>query len=361
MFEWFSVQSKEVQVNIIGSIVTIVTIILTIIVKDIIISKIKERTKEQNIQLKTYKAYSFPIIKASEKLALRLGEILSKRGSFLLSKNTNNIFYVYKYNSTIYRLCVLMGWIKAIYAEYTFFDSSNKNEFDKIEESIKNFQSALADGQQTEILILKKVTQILGLDISKLNPGEKEKLAINLEDVLYNNLASKNALSSSELSDEEQLLLLKSISEKLCEKLNCSKLSDEIIKESKHKLIREISIVEAYIYRDWQNAIGEIFITKSNSGLRKYEVLGYREFDNIISNKNDNYKWIEKVEKLFININIEIDDSYDSRVKQIKKIYSSCIDLIDAFLPVTKNKNIIPIETLVKLKNYRDKLKLGSI
>lgn len=346
MFEWFSEQSKEVQVNIITSLTTIIVIIFTIILKEYFINIFKKKTEEKNIQLKISKSYSYPIVRSAEKLVFRLNEILTQRSSFLLSKNTINVFYNYKFNSTIYRLCVLMAWIRAINIEFTFYDSFNKNIFKEIDKAINDFQGALADGNPVEIKILNNVANILCLNISKLDKVEKENMAIALEDVLYNKLISKSALSSLDLAQKDQLSLLKSISNKFCEKLNHEKLDDKVIIDNLDKLIKEISIVESYIYREWQEAIGDIFILKSDRQFRKYDVLGYGVYEEIIVSKSDNYKWIEKVEKLFRNLNIDNDSAYDYRIVQIKKIYNSCLELIEVFSHFSPNKSSISLKKI---------------
>jgi len=98
---------------------------ITILIKDYWLDIIKENRSAKQTKDKTFKLYANPIIRASESLCWRLKEIFEQRGAFLLERNPRNIFFEYKYISTVYRLSVLIGWIRAVYREFAYIDTSN--------------------------------------------------------------------------------------------------------------------------------------------------------------------------------------------------------------------------------------------
>lgn len=102
-----------------------------------------------------------------------------------------------------------------------------------------------------------------------------------------------------------------------------------------------MSRIEAWIFRDWQSAFGDMMIKKvTNDTNRKFEIIGYKEFEQIFFSEDpENKKWIERINRLFKNLDVSIEDRFDSRTQQFKNIYSASYKLIVACSKV-KTSNI---------------------
>jgi len=118
--------------------------------------------------------------------------------------------------------------------------------------------------------------------------------------------------------------------------LKLRKIPDSILKATKAQAIVEISRQEAWIYRDWQTAIGDLMLVKIHKAIRSYDIIGFGEFEKLfLEGKNI---WLERVKSLFSNLNVGIDDRYDGRVVQLKNVYNCSFGLIEAYRKNFKGK-----------------------
>ncbi|MBD3192581.1 MAG: hypothetical protein GF308_18215 [Candidatus Heimdallarchaeota archaeon] len=326
--------------------------VISIFIKDHLIVKASEKRKNKQSKLITFKLYANPIIRATETLCWRLKEIFEQRGAFLLEGNPRNTFFQYKYISTIYRLSVLIGWIRAVYREFAYIDTSESKGNRLIENAFMEFQKALADGQHLELSILIELASCWKISLKSLSKEEKAKLAVKLENIVYNIIKDSKIILASKLSDEEQVDLLQKLSDTICNEVHCTEIEQKVIKESQNTAIREISRIETWIYRDWQNAIGDVMLVKIENSPRRYDVIGYGEFEELFE-KN---KWIKKVSKLFDNLNVEIDDRMDARVGQLKRVYKAAVGIMEAFNDSNINQETIPENSLNKLTKFANEL-----
>ena len=347
--EWFNSLDYRVQAAFIGAIVSI----FAIFIRDYLFARINERRNSKQSISNTLKLYSNPMIRANETLCWRLKEILENRGAFLLSPKSVNEFFEYKYISTLYRLSALIGWVRAIYREYAYIEANKRSMSREIEDAFIEFQSALADGQHMELSIFNELTKCWNIDISKLTNEEKAKLAIKIEDKIYNKVDPKKVLIANQLSIGEQLILLSEISDYICDYVKCKRISPELLKESLFKTINEISRVEAWIYRDWQIAIGDFMLKEINNAPRRYDIIGYGEFEESFKKEN---KWIMRLHRVFDNLNVENDDRFDARIGQLKRIYKASLRLLIVFNKGNKSQETISEASIKNLKDYAVKI-----
>ena len=84
-----------------------------------------------------------------------------------------------------------------------------------------------------------------------------------------------------------------------------------------------------------------------------FDVIGYGDFDLLIS---DNNKWLERVSTLFEKLNVEIDNRFDARVGQLKRVYKASVEILLAFNSFNTNQETIPSDSLQTLKEFAEKL-----
>ncbi len=326
---------------------------ISILIKDYWLDIIKENRKAKQTKHQTFKLYANPIIRASESLCWRLKEVFTQRGAFLLERNPRNVFFEYKYISTVYRLSVLIGWVRAVYREFAYIDTSDSSGNREIEKAFNSFQVALADGQNMELSILIELAKCWNIDIDSISNEEQAKLAVQMENEVYNVIKDNKITLANNLSEPDQISLLEILSNKICEKVNCPPIPQNVIVENKNKAINEISRIENWVYRDWQNAIGDLMLKEINNSPRMFDVIGYGEFNELLSGDN---KWLNRVYALFENLNVEIDDRFDARVGQLKRVYKSVVEILSAFNEFNLKQETIPQESISAHKIFSAKL-----
>lgn len=356
--KWFNELSDTIQAVIIGSAISAILTIITFIIKDYLIPLFHYKRKNKQARIDTLKRYLIPLIQSTESLCWRLREIFDNRAAYLLEHSPKNKFNSYKYLSTLYRLCAVLGWIRAAKLEASLVEIENKIVYQNVESKIKEIERALADGEHMEISILDQLSKIWSLDISKIEDIEKRKLAIQVHDIIREFLDRGNVQMAKDLKEDLQIDMLKSICNKISDAIRCNKKDTKVIKELKTTTITEISRIECWIYRDWQKAIGDIMITEISDFNRRFNVVGYGEFEERFFNENDkNQKWYKRINSLFEGLNVNIEDRFDGRVKQLKKVFITCVDLIEELNKIQTGQTIISDKYLKNLLDFRNNLK----
>lgn len=351
----FNELSDNVKAAIIGAVIGAVITLISILLKDWIFQLLSENRKKEKERSEAFKKYANPIIISSVSLAFRIKEIFEDRGYFLLDSTPKDSFNAYKYISTLYRLTSLLGWIIASKKEISFIEVKRK-KFKSIENALNNFEKSLADGAHIETSRVEYLCKEWSLNYNNLADSVKKKLGIDIEHIFRKFIFDNHVQLPNKLSDEKQIELLKLISDCICCETRNAKIEIDIIKEKQKVAIKEISRVENWIYRDWQFAIGDMMIREIENAHRKYDIIGYKEFEYLYETKPEPQKrWIERIEGLFKNLNVFVDDRFDARVLQLKNIYSSILNIIEAYVEV-QGYTCVTKETLDILRTYKKQL-----
>lgn len=354
---WFNGLSDNVKAAIIGAVIGAVITLVSIVLKDLIFQLLSENRKSKKDRSEAFKKYANPIIISSVSLAFRIKEIFEDRGHFLLDSTPKDSFNSYKYISTLYRLTSLLGWIIASKKEISFIEVKRK-KFKSIENSLSKFENSLADGAHIETSRVEYLCKEWGLNYSCLTDSVKKKLGIDIEHIFRKFIFENRVQLPNRLSDEKQIELLKRISDCICNETKNAKIAIDIIKEKQETAIKEISRVENWIYRDWQFAIGEMMIREIENAPRKYDIIGYKEFECLYEIKPEPQKrWIERSDGLFKNLNVSVDDRFDARVVQLKNLYSSILNIIETYVEI-QGYTCVSKETLNILRTYKKQLKI---
>jgi hypothetical protein len=356
MFEWYSKLPDASKAALIGaffgSSVTLIIAFTTILVKDYYIPVLAEKRAIKRLRKTAFKKYAHPIILCCSSFLFRLDEVLNQRAQYLLHSAPKTPFNDYKYISTVYRYCCLMGWLRAAFIEYSNLQVKNTKQYKLVTNAISHVEKSMADGQHVEEKVLNKICKIADLDISGLTPNKKAVLASKLEDSIMAFSFDNNATSAFSLSDEKKPLLVKKIVNELCK---------EMSQPEKNELFFSSAIViecvdnmdwkEGLVYRDWQAAIGDIMIKVIANNDRKYDIMGYKEFEEHYRNKDDALQiWIKRAEKLFTNLNIKSNNSFDVRPQQLKRIFTSAYFLLQTYANLIGNDIKLAKDTLKRFE-----------
>jgi len=333
--------------TLISAIVGAVVALITIFVEG------KRKKKEQKrVEYDTYKRYSKPIMFAAETLAWRLREVLMFKGAFLLPDAPMNGFFKYKFDSTVYRLCALIGWIRAAKKEHSYLEGYNSAKNPKIREAINDFQRVLADGSHVEVSIFEELSKLHSLEIKEITPPVRQEIGVEIEKIVFKYIPDQVKKNVSNLEEEEQIEMVHSIMDFICKKTNQEDLEKSAIQDKIEVSIDEIAREFCWIYRDWQNAIGDEMIIQLEDSFRHFDVIGFGEFIE----KHEKSDWLKKVDNLFSNLDVSIDNRFDTRVSQVKRIYITLINLIHEFDKAIDDEQAISKKGLNILTDFKNKI-----
>ena len=220
----------------------------------------------------------------------------------------------------------------------------------------------MADGEHMEIELLNQLSSLWSFDISVLRNIQKRKLSIQIHDIVNEHLDKEKVAIARELSKENQIDLIKLVCNKISETLSCSNLREEVLIEQKNTIINEISRIECWIYRDWQKAIGDLMTIEVADFSRRFDIIGFGDFEKQFFDENDsNRKWYKRINSLFEGLDVNIEDRFDARVKQLKNLFIASVDFIEELNRIETGQVIVSNESLINLIDFREKLRNNAL
>lgn len=341
--------SDNVLAALIGAIVALIIMLL----KDIIFKIWHEYNNKKKNDIQIFREYADPLSSSTMSFLWRLNEIFEQnhKCSYLFTKFKTE-YAEYKRLSTVYRLAALLGWLQAFNRETTLLKSKDNKQLKAIKQSVNDFKASLADGNHVEIQRLTSLLELWKFHYKGCSATSNTASLINNEIKNYINNIGK--LYAKELDIKERIELCKCIADIMSNSYNIPPLSDEIINETISQFIHICTIKECWIYREWQEAIGDCMLKKSHNSNRKYDVLGYYEFCKILKENTEDEYWISLLYRLFYDLDMSGSNKEDMRFIQLKKITVAASNLFLSVTTTDKKTKILMSSTIKlaqRLKN----------
>lgn len=273
--------------------------------------------------------YSDPLKDAVMSLKHRLKEIVEqKQARYLLADAPNIPFLDYKRISTLYRIAAVLGWIRAIRRERSYLDPQQASASVEMQ-AIDAFEKALADGTHVELQRLDELSNLWR--VSTIVPEQKGHIASLIDSERADFLAMKKALSASDLSDSDQVKLAERCAAIIRREASIDIPADLVGATAKQSTVT-FGIKEAYIYRDWQIAIGDMMLQEDKRGSRHFSVLGFGVFEDMVLEARKDpqshvARWIGRLEHLIHDLDMTQIGMFDARREQLRKIYDCVVKL----------------------------------
>ncbi|NET32106.1 MAG: hypothetical protein F6K19_08890 [Cyanothece sp. SIO1E1] len=344
--EFFN-ELKPAQATLISSVISAL-IALSVVG----INRIQTNRKIRKEKYDAVKMYANPIVLACEQLAWRLKEILEFNGIYLLPDAPTNGFFKYKFDSSVYRLCAVIGWIYAAKKEQSYIQSLKFSHHKEIQSKIYQFQRTLADGSHVEVSIIDDLINLYDLQQGDLSDQKKGLIGVELERIVFTYIPDNVKRNVKGLDKNDQIKMVTEILDYLCDKTQQSKLDIDVIEKKVSIAVKEISREYCWIYRDWQSAIGEIMIEKIENASRRFDVIGFPEFQQ----EHESNEWLKKVDGLFSSLDVSIDDRFDSRVQQLKQLFGNTVELIEVFKSLVKKQETILDKSYEDLSRFKSEI-----
>lgn len=318
---------------VVAAVISAIISLGTLWIKDWLIANRREAKQKQETQNAVYFKYAGPLSASAEELFWRLKEIFSGEGrsQFLLPQCRTHSYDHYKFDSTLYRLAAVLGWLRAYRLELLILSVDGKNESIEFKEAISSLVSSLADGHHIEDRRIQAVADLWKVELSE-DLQVRRRTAVSIERI-SKALLGANAQDLSDLSvmdDYKKDFLCREVYAAL--KNSESKeerLPEYLLLETRQDVIRSLSHREAWLYRDYQRGIGDMMIQPLSGGPRLYNVLGFKSFENLLSSDDvEVVRWITRLRSVFDGIDIEAENVYDARFGMLQSVHLSLRKLL---------------------------------
>jgi hypothetical protein len=274
--------------------------------------------------------YSDPLREAVRSLKFRLEEIVEKKqGRYLLSDAPNTTFLTYKRISTLYRIAALLGWVRAIRRERSHLDPDQASASGEMQ-SIADLEEVLANGTHVEMQRLDELSNLWC--VRSIDESAKSHIANLIDAERAHYLAQKGTLGARDLSADEQIELAERCAE-IVRQLASVDIPTTLVIATAGQASIIFGIKEAYIYRDWQAAIGDLMLVAEKVGARHFGVIGFGAFEDMFLATEQKKKrtglarWFDRLKALVHDLDMTHESIFDARRDQLRKIYQCCKNL----------------------------------
>lgn len=342
--------SSTVQAAIIAAIVTAIVFVL----RDVLLPIFQRQTSQKEERIKLYEVYALPLAEAARDLFYRLKEIVvDKRSDYLGTGQPKTKFDNYKYVSTLYRMAALIGWIRAIRREQSYLAQPEMLSRVDLHSRFVEFEMALADGPHVEVHIVEHLCRLWSLDVPA-DTGMLGSIATKCNGLRNKAIAtagSSDVTSFGELAPDVRLSSQQQIAEMLSRALRVQGPHASVMRETQDRATHILSPRQAWIYRDWQKAIGDSMLQPLDKAQRRFEVIGYHEFE---ARHVAGDRWLKELEAIVSDLNFDVEDPQDFRPLQIRRVLNATADLIIKLDDLKLSRRIVDQGTVERVKEYRE-------
>jgi hypothetical protein len=342
---------------IIAALITSLLTIVGVVLKDFAFKALEDRRSDQKAKRAIYERYSNPLVSSAISLLIRLHEILYQRhrpvylhgDGINANSNPGGSFRAYKKLSTMYRLAVVLGWIRACRREFSYLRVADPGDIVQVEKAIEEFEDALANGAWTEQERVARLCELWHLSNMKelRDLVSLPELGVEVDNAIWDYLEFAKVDDVSLLNSASKQNLCKKIASCLSSRLKTGSVHPDAMDDSWCDAMNIIGMREAWVYRDWQSAIGDVMLQPIDLDARKFEVLGFGDFEQILSAGSEKQKLaLRRLLAIFDNLNLSLEDSFDARPRQIRSMARASAKLILAIHDIQGARSIVPVKAL---------------
>lgn len=323
--------------QVVAALIALGGVILGMIARDIFMAAFLARQKRMaeiadrreaagKVHRDLVRLYADPLKEAVTSLRFRLVEMVEEQQApYLLADAPKTQFFEYKRISTLYRIGVVLGWIRAIRRERSYLDPEQAASSVEMK-AIGELEQALADGNHVELQRLDELSELWG--VTTIDDSLKRRIANLIDGSHATFLAAKSALSFRDLAAAEQAELATQCADIIRREAQVE-IDDDHILASVEKTADTFGIKESYLYRDWQAAIGDLMLQEDKVGARHFSVIGFGQFEEmaITAKKKKRpaaMRWLDRLERLIHDLDMTRDDTFDARRAQLRRLLACC-------------------------------------
>jgi hypothetical protein len=318
-----------------------------IILKDLIFKWAEEYRAVRRAESAIYDRYSKPLTASASSLIVRLNELLfhGPRSDYLkpagILKGPGSTFRTYKKISTAYRLATLIAWMRACRREFSHVRVAGAEQDRKVLAAINELENALADGSEVERTRIAQLSELWKFRKTE-DESDVSELGIIVDNAIWEGIRSAGVEDASEIKESDRKEFCRRLANVISEHLSVGRVPDRDLDETWIRAFRIVSIRETWIYKDWLDAIGDAMLKRIEAEDRKFEVIGYSDFEEVIKGDDGIQKqWFCRVLDVFDDVDFSTDDGFDARRIQIRSIAVAASRLLLALDEIQGSRSIV--------------------
>jgi len=300
-----------------------------------------------------FRTYADPLAMAATNLLWRLDEVFNTegRGVFLKGQHVLSTYGSYKQVSSLYRLACLLGWMRAFRRERAFLRLVGRRRLPDLDDALNSFESALADGPHVETERMTELAKLWRIELP-MDDAQLQGVGTEIELEIKTSYANLKVENASEMSETEQLSLCNMAAKKLAQLAGSQPPSDGVIRETRERAVRCIAIRQAWLYRDWQSAIGDLMIQEVSGAERRFDIIGFGVFEWMYQAGDERERqWLDRLANIIDDLDVTRTDMFDARIQQLRNTLISTARIVLALSNVKSYHSAIPESTLEKARS----------
>jgi hypothetical protein len=315
------------------------------IISSLVIPLFLKRQEKVEQRRSVHEKYAQPLAADAVNLLWRLDEILFKgRAQYLSEDAPKTPFNVYKRISTCYRIAAVLGWVRAIELEQSYLFFGEDTSVEDLRAAVVDLKSALADSPHVEAHVLRGLAETWGVPLPADPVGIARAAACGNAEMQHV-LAEFGLVHYRELSrldEARQTEVVRRMSAVLTAAFRRPPVDQAVLHATRTRALAHISVKQAWIYRDWQQAIGTLMIRTVDDAARRFDVLDYGTFERLfLDEQSDEKPWMERLEAVVVGVDPADPDPSDFRVTQLRAVAGASAALICAIERLDLERRIL--------------------
>lgn len=331
--------------DVLSALIGTATGVVLAIVSSLIIPLVIRRQEKREERRSIHEKYAQPLAADAVNLLWRLDEILFRgRAQYLHDEAPATAFNVYKRISTCYRLAVVLGWVRAIELEQSYLFFGEDASVEDLRTAVIDLKSALADSPHVELHVLRGLAEMWDVTLPA-DPGTAARAAGCGNAEMQHVLAEFGLINHRDLATLEgakQLQVVQRMSRSITSALALPSVDDAVVQATCPEAIARMSVRQAWIYRDWQQAIGTLMIHPIEEAARRFDVIDYGTFERLFTRADGEERpWMERLEAVVVGIDVATADPADFRVAQLRSVARALAELVCAIERLDLERRIL--------------------
>jgi hypothetical protein len=320
--------------DVVSALIGTATGVVLAIVSSLIIPLVIRRQEKVEQRRSVHERYAQPLAADAVNLLWRLDEILFRgRAQYLHDGAPRTAFNVYKRISTCYRLAVVLGWVRAIELEQSYLFFGEDASVEALRTAVIDLKSALADSPHVELHVLRGLARLWDVALPA-DPKAIARAAACGNAEMQHVLAEFGLINHGDLAtldESRQHQVVRRMSRTIASALGVPPVEEGVFQATCSQAIGRLSVKQAWIYRDWQQAIGMLMIRPIDGAARRFDVMDYGTFERMFTaTDGDERRWMERLEAVIVNIDVGSADPADFRVAQLRALCRATAALVCA-------------------------------
>jgi len=216
----------------------------------------------------------------------------------------------------------------ALQKELTLCNAQPDKSVAAMRGALTDLEYAMAEGGHIERYKAAKLAELWGLELTNVDAAGRA-----IDPIIDRCRHENGAASVASLDRDQQMRLLGDVASALSR--HCARATSvaaDLIDRTRDEAVAALTTREAWIYRDWQSAIGDWMLMESSDGARRFDVRSYRSFFGAeMHPKDDDQEWLARLREVTDDLDVQSDPLHDARIEQLRQVYTAVATLILRF------------------------------